>query len=166
MAKIITKSRRRSGGIKKAAKRAARRVVVQTKKIYKSAKGYNVQTKDVVISVAAGGVGAIGSTMILQKLPTEKLPGGAKTANALVAALGGFVAYKGLKKKSMAITGLGMGMAAASAAGFIQSFTATTVNAPFVNPTIAAPIRTLPPQLNAPFVRPSIVRTVKDEEYI
>ena len=67
MAKMITTKRRRSSGgkVRKAAKRATRRVIVQTKKVYKRAKGINVTTKDVVISVAAGGAGAIGSAFVL-----------------------------------------------------------------------------------------------------
>ena len=73
MAKIISKKRRR-GGAKKAAKSAARRVIVQTKKVYKRAKGINVTTMDVVISVAAGGAGAIGSAVVIQKLPATLNP--------------------------------------------------------------------------------------------
>ena len=89
MAKMITtKRRRRSGGkVSKAAKSATRRVIVQTKKVYKRAKGIKVTTKDVVISVAAGGAGAIGSAFVLKKLPIEN----EVVKNAAVIALGGFL---------------------------------------------------------------------------
>lgn len=165
MAKIITTRRRRSSGkVKKAAKRAARRVIVQTKKAYRSARSINVTTKDVVISVAAGGAGAIGSAFVLKKLPIEN----DYVKNAAVIALGGFLTYKGVKKRNMALTGAGMGMAAVGASNVITKFIpAGTMAAPYVNPSLAAPIAYRRPALNAPFVRPSVaVRTVKDEEYI
>lgn len=165
MAKIITTRRRHSSGkVKKAAKRAARRVIVQTKKAYRRARSINVTTKDVVISVAAGGAGAIGSAFVLKKLPIEN----DYVKNAAVIALGGFLTYKGVKKRNMALTGAGMGMAAVGASNVITKFIpAGTMAAPYVNPSLAAPIAYRRPALNAPFVRPSVaVRTVKDEEYI
>lgn len=165
MAKIITTRRRRSSGkVKNAAKRAARRVIVQTKKAYRRARSINVTTKDVVISVAAGGAGAIGSAFVLKKLPIEN----DYVKNAAVIALGGFLTYKGVKKRNMALTGAGMGMAAVGASNVITKFIpAGTMAAPYVNPSLAAPIAYRRPALNAPFVRPSVaVRTVKDEEYI
>lgn len=165
MAKIINTRRRRSSGkVKKDAKRAARRVIVQTKKAYRRARSINVTTKDVVISVAAGGAGAIGSAFVLKKLPIEN----DYVKNAAVIALGGFLTYKGVKKRNMALTGAGMGMAAVGASNVITKFIpAGTMAAPYVNPSLAAPIAYRRPALNAPFVRPSVaVRTVKDEEYI
>ena len=163
MAKMITtgRRRRRGGEIAKAAKRSARRVIVQTKKAYRRAKGINVSTKDVVISVAAGGAGAIGSAFVLKKLPIEN----ELAKNAAVIAIGGFLTYKGVKKRNAALTGAGMGMAAVGASNVITKLVPSTMAAPFVNPSLAAPIRR--PVLNAPFVRPSVVvRSVKDEEYI
>ena len=70
MAKIIKSSRRRSTGAKvaKKARRAARRVVVQTKKIYRNARGVNLSKKDIIISVAAGGAGAIGAALSAMKI--------------------------------------------------------------------------------------------------
>lgn len=166
MAKMISTKRRRSSGgkVRKAAKRATRRVIVQTKKVYKRAKGINVTTKDVVISVAAGGAGAIGSAFVLKKLPIEN----EVVKNAAVIALGGFLTYKGVKKRNMAMTGAGMGMAAVGASNVITKFIpSATMAAPFVNPSLAAPIRNRRPALAAPFVRPSFVaRTVKEEDYI
>lgn len=161
MAKII-KRRRRKGGVKKAAKRTATSVIVQTKKAYRRAKSINVSTKDVVISVAAGGAGAIGSAFVLKKLPIEN----DYIKNAAVLALGGFLTYKGVKKRNMAMTGAGMGMAAVGASNVIMKvLPASTLAAPFVNPMLAAPIRR--PALAAPFVRPSVrAAAIKDEEYI
>lgn len=161
MAKII-KSRRRKGGTKKAAKRTATRVIVQTKKAYRRAKSINVSTKDVVISVAAGGAGAIGSAFVLKKLPIEN----DYIKNAAVLAIGGFLTYKGVKKRNMAMTGAGMGMAAVGASNVIMKvLPSSTLAAPFVNPMLAAPIRR--PALAAPFVRPSVrAAAIKDEEYI
>lgn len=166
MAKIISKKRRR-GGAKKAAKSAARRVIVQTKKIYRRAKGINVTTKDVVISVAAGGAGAIGSAIVIEKLPATLND---TLKNAIVTAAGGFLAYKGVKKRNMALTGAGMGMAAVGAAKMAKQFipNVPTLGAPFINPMLAAPIR-MRRTVGAPFVKPVALRgcaKVADEDYI
>ena len=166
MAKIISKKRRR-GGAKKAAKSAARRVIVQTKKVYKRAKGINVTTKDVVISVAAGGAGAIGSAIVIEKLPATIND---TLKNAIVTAAGGFLAYKGVKKRNMALTGAGMGMAAVGAAKMAKQFipNVPTLGAPFTNPMLAAPIR-MRRTVGAPFVKPVALRgcaKVADEDYI
>jgi hypothetical protein len=166
MAKIISKKRRR-GGAKKAAKSAARRVIVQTKKVYRRAKGINVTTKDVVISVAAGGAGAIGSAIVIEKLPATLND---TLKNALVTAAGGFLAYKGVKKRNMALTGAGMGMAAVGAAKMAKQFipNVPTLGAPFTNPMLAAPIR-MRRTVGAPFTKPVALRgcaKVADEDYI
>lgn len=166
MAKIISKKRRR-GGAKKAAKSAARRVIVQTKKVYRRAKGVNVTTKDVVISVAAGGAGAIGSAIVIEKLPATIND---TLKNAIVTAAGGFLAYKGVKKRNMALTGAGMGMAAVGAAKMAKQFipNVPALGAPFVNPMLAAPIR-MRRTVGAPYVKPVALRgcaKVADEDYI
>lgn len=166
MAKIISKKRRR-GGAKKAAKSAARRVIVQTKKVYRRAKGINVTTKDVVISVAAGGAGAIGSAIVIEKLPATIND---TLKNAIVTAAGGFLAYKGVKKRNMALTGAGMGMAAVGAAKMAKQFipNVPALGAPFVNPMLAAPIR-MRRTVGAPYVKPVALRgcaKVADEDYI
>lgn len=166
MAKIISKKRRR-GGAKKAAKSAARRVIVQTKKVYKRAKGINVTTKDVVISVAAGGAGAIGSAVVIEKLPATIND---TIKNAIVTAAGGFLAYKGVKKRNMAMTGAGMGMAAVGVAKMAKQFipNVPALGAPFTNPMLAAPIR-MRRTVGAPFVKPVALRgcaKIADEDYI
>ena len=150
MAKII-KARRRSTGAKvaKKARRAARRVVVKTKKIYRSARGVNLSKKDIIISVAAGGAGAIGAAYVMQKLPATGPLAVKGVKNGLVAAAGGFLAYKGMKKKNWALASAGLGMAAAGAAGAIREFSpalpraaTTPTRAPYQRRalTFAAPI--------------------------
>lgn len=172
MAKII-KTKRRSTGVKvaKKARRAARRVVVKTKKIYRSAKGVNLSKKDVIISVAAGGAGAIGAAFILSKLPSTGPLAYKGVKNGLVAAAGGFLAYKGMKRKNWAIASAGLGMAAAGAANAIREFApslpggTSTTAAPYINaPRLAAPIVRRP--VAAPYINAPRVRTVSDEEYI
>lgn len=164
MARIIKAKKRRTGA-KKARRSASRSVVVQTKKIYRRAKGINVTTKDVIISVAAGGAGAIASTVVAEKLPIAN----ETVKAAAIAAAGGFLTYKGVKKKNMAVTGLGMGMAAAGAATMIKKFVpgVSTVGAPFINPMLAAPIRRR--TVGAPYVNPRTLsgcRSVPDEDYV
>lgn len=150
MAKII-KARRRSTGAKVArkARRAARRVVVKTKKIYRSARGVNLSKKDIIVSVAAGGAGAIGAAYVMQKLPSTGPLAVKGVKNGLVAAAGGFLAYKGMKKRNWALASAGLGMAAAGAASAIREFapalpgaTTSTTGAPYRRQlTFAAPIR-------------------------
>lgn len=165
MARIIKSKKRRRRGARKSTRSAARSVVVRTKKIYRRAKGINVTTKDVIISVAAGGAGAIASTVVAEKLPIAN----ETVKAAAIAAAGGFLTYKGVKKKNMAVTGLGMGMAAAGAATMIKKFVpgVSTVGAPFVNPMLAAPIRRR--TVGAPYVNPRTLsgcRSVPDEDYV
>lgn len=165
MARIIKSKKRRRRGARKSTRSAARSVVVRTKKIYRRAKGINVSTKDVIISVAAGGAGAIASTVVAEKLPIAN----ETVKAAAIAAAGGFLTYKGVKKKNMAVTGLGMGMAAAGAATMIKKFVpgVSTVGAPFVNPMLAAPIRRR--TVGAPYVNPRTLsgcRSVPDEDYV
>lgn len=165
MARIIKSKKRRRRGARKSTRSAARSVVVRTKKIYRRAKGINVSTKDVIISVAAGGAGAIASTVVAEKLPIAN----ETVKAAAIAAAGGFLTYKGVKKKNMAVTGLGMGMAAAGAATMIKKFVpgVSTVGAPFVNPMLAAPMRRR--TVGAPYVNPRTLsgcRSVPDEDYV
>lgn len=172
MAKII-KARRRSTGAKiaKKARAAASRVVVKTKNIYRSAKGVNLSKKDIIISVAAGGAGAIGAAFVMQKIPATGPLAIKGVKNGLVAAAGGFLAYKGMKKKNWALASAGLGMAAAGAAGAIREFapslpgSTTTTAAPYINaPRLAAPIARRP--VAAPYMTAPRVRAVADEEYI
>lgn len=162
MAKIITTRRRRSSAAKvaKKARRAARRVVVKTKKIYRSAKGVNVSKKDIIVYVAAGGAGAIGASFVLTKLPIAN----EYAKNAAVAAVGGFLAYKGMKKRNLAIASAGFGMSAVAAANVIKKvLPAGTMAAPYVSvPQLAAPIPRRP--VAAPYV--TATKKVNIDEYV
>lgn len=122
MAKIIKKKRRRGGAAKKAAtkiKYVTRNVVTKAKKAYRSGRSWNVSKKDIVVSIAGAGAGAVAAPLVVNVIPSS-IP--ATASNALIAAAGGFLAYKGLKKKNMLFTGAGMGMAASAAAGLISGF--------------------------------------------
>ena len=162
MAKMIQKSRRRRRSVTKSVRRAGRRVIVKTKEIYRRAKSINVTKKDIILSVAGAGAGAIGSAIVLQKLPIQNT----LAKNAVVTAVGGFLAYKGVKKRNMAITGLGMGMAAVGAKGLVgvavpslaAPYVTTPLDAPYVR-ALGAPVVRRYPRLNG-------CRTVRDEEYI
>lgn len=164
MARIVKSRRRSSGGkIAKKASRAARRVVVRTKKVYRAAKGVKLTKKDIVVSVAAGGAGAIGAAVVLKKLPIDN----EYIKNGAVAAAGGALAYFGMKKKQWAIASAGLGMSAVAASNIIsKALPAGTLASPYINtPRLAAPIIKRRP-MSAPFVTtPRMVR-VNDEDYI
>lgn len=123
MARIIKKKRRRGGAAKKAATKVkviTRRVVEKAKSAYRSGRAWNVSKKDIVLSVAGAGAGAVAAPLVVSLAEGYKVP--SMASSAIVAAIGGFAAYKGLKKKNMIITGAGMGMAASGAATLISSF--------------------------------------------
>lgn len=102
--KIVTKTRRVYVGAKRAARRARR------------AGGERMSTSDIVLAVAGAGVGSIGGSIALSKLP-EGIPDIAK--NGALAGLGGFLAYKGLRKRNRLFLGLGLGAAAAGVTNII-----------------------------------------------
>ena len=140
------------------------RTVVKT---IKKAGKINVTKRDIVLSVAGAGVGSVGGAILVQKMP-DAVPDIAK--NAIVAGLGGFLAYKGLKSKSMAFVGVGMGAAAAGAAGLIGSVM-TKVSTPSVSgPYCLARPYVQTPTMNGPFVdlksRAQVVKPYADEEAI
>lgn len=132
--KVVTKTRR----VYVAAKRKARRI--------KRAAGENMKASDIVLAVGGAGVGSIGGSILLAKMPAS-IPDVAK--NGILAGIGGFVAYKGLKKRNRLLLGLGLGAAAAGATNLIgnvissgsSTATATTVSAPYQ--MLAAPYSTL-----------------------
>ena len=134
--RVITKIKR----VKVAAKSAARRA--------RRAAGVSVSRRDVVITCAAGGAGAIGSALLVSKMP-ERVPDVGK--NAIVVALGAFAAYRGYKKRNKILVGAGIGAASVGCAGLVASAktaataTATTTNAPLAIPfeqvaKLAAPV--------------------------
>lgn len=125
--KIVTKTRRIYVG----AKRKARRI--------KRAAGERMTPMDVVLAVSGAGVGSIGGSIAIAKMPAG-IPDIAK--NGVLATLGGFLAYKGIKKKNRLVMGLGMGAAAAAATNLISGAVSGTLlnggtsrralNAPYV----------------------------------
>lgn len=127
--RVITKVKRVTVGAKRAAKRARRAVSV------------NVSKKDIIVTCAAGGVGAIGSAFLVSKMP-ETVPDMGK--NAIIVAVGAFAAYKGFKKRNKALIGAGIGAASVGAAGLVAgaksaaaASTAATVSAPLSAPLSA-----------------------------
>lgn len=135
--RIVTKVKR----VKVAAKGAARRA--------RRAVGVNVSKRDIVVTCAAGGAGAIGSAFLVSKMP-EAVPDLGK--NAIIVAVGAFAAYRGFKKKNKVLIGAGIGAASVGAAGLVASAktaatssTAATVSAPLAIPfaqaaKLAAPV--------------------------
>lgn len=132
--KIVTKTRRIYVG----AKRKARRI--------KRAAGERMTPMDVVLAVSGAGVGSIGGSIAIAKMPAS-IPDVAK--NGVLAALGGFLAYKGIKKKNRLIMGLGMGAAAAAATNLISgAVSGTLLNGGTSRRALNAPYAAL----NAPYV--------------
>lgn len=165
MAKVVKKNKKRSQAPAVASKvKTKTRTVVKT---IKKAGKINVSKRDIVLSVAGAGVGSVGGAILVQKMPAA-VPDIAK--NAIVAGLGGFLAYKGLKSKNMAFVGVGMGAAAAGAAGLIGSVM-TKVSTPAVNgPYCLARPYVQTPTMNGPFVdlktRAQVVKPYADEEAV
>lgn len=165
MAKVVKKTNKRSLAPAVASKvKTKTRTVVKT---IKKAGKINVTKRDIVLSVAGAGVGSVGGAILVQKMPAV-VPDIAK--NAIVAGLGGFIAYKGLKSKNMAFVGVGMGAAAAGAAGVIGSVM-TKVSTPAVNgPYCLARPYVQTPTMNGPFVdlktRAQVVKPYADEEAV
>lgn len=132
--KIVTKTRRIYVG----AKRKARRI--------KRVAGERMTTMDVVLAVSGAGVGSIGGSIAIAKMPAS-IPDLAK--NGVLAALGGFLAYKGIKKKNRLVMGLGMGAAAAAATNLISgAVSGTLLNGGTSRRALNAPYAAL----NAPYV--------------
>ncbi len=112
----------------KRVKRSKTRTVTKTRNIYVSAKrkarkikraaGERMSAADIALAVGGAGVGSIGGSILLSKMP-DAIPDVAK--NGILAAAGGFLAYKGLKKKNKLFLGLGLGAAAAGATNLIAN---------------------------------------------
>lgn len=165
MAKVVKKAKKRSQAPAVVSKvKTKTRTVVKT---IKKAGKINVTKRDVILSVAGAGVGSVGGAILVQKIPAA-VPDIAK--NAIVAGLGGFLAYKGLKSKNMAFVGVGMGAAAAGAAGLIGSVM-TKVSTPSVSgPYCLARPYVQTPTMSGPFVdlksRAQVVKPYADEEAV
>lgn len=112
----------------KRVKRRKTRPVTKTREIYVSAKrkarkikraaGERMSATDIALAVGGAGVGSIGGSILLSKMP-DAIPDVAK--NGILAAAGGFLAYRGLKKKNKLFLGLGLGAAAAGATNLIAN---------------------------------------------
>lgn len=124
MAKKVKRSKTRTKIVTK-----TRRVFVNAKRkgrAIRRAAGERVSAVDIALAVGGAGVGSIGGSILLSKLP-EAIPDMAK--NGIMAAAGGFLAYKGIKKKNKLFLGLGMGAAAAAATNIIGGLiSGSTVN--------------------------------------
>jgi len=144
MAKVMTKNKKKKG----AAKAVATAVKTKTRTVFKTVRKagkINVSKKDIALSVIGAGAGSVGGALLVQKMP-ESVPDIAK--NAIVAAIGGFVAYKGLKSKNMAFVGVGMGAAAMGAAGVIGEVIKKTTTED--NTSVSAPYCLARPYVNTP----------------
>lgn len=125
---VKTKTRR----VFVAAKRAGRRA--------RRAAGERMSAADVLLSVAGAGVGSIGGSIVLAKMP-EAIPDVAK--NGILAAGGGFLAYKGIKKRNRLFMGLGLGAAAAAVTNIISGIMSGGTVSGLSNLPLASPYNTL-----------------------
>lgn len=155
MAKIIKSSKRRTkkgGKSKTVTKTVTKKVYVKAKKAgrkFKKAAGQRVNFKDAAFAVAGAGVGAVGGSFVITKIP-ETVP--AAATNAGVAVLGAAVALFGMKKRNKALMGAGLGMGAVGVRGLVANVVPTmagydSLPAYTYTPALAAP-------LAAPFAAP------------
>lgn len=136
---------------KKGGKTKTRTIVkTKTRRVYVAAKnvgrrirragGERMGTGEIVLAVAGAGVGSIGGSILLSKMP-ESIPDIAK--NGALSALGGFLAYKGLRKKNRLFLGLGLGAAAAGVTNIIGGMISGGTVSGVSNWPLAAPYTTL-----------------------
>lgn len=143
----MAKFKKKKGGTKTRTrtivKTKTRRVFVAAKRAGNRARraaGERMSAADVVLSVAGAGVGSIGGSLLLAKMP-ESIPDVAK--NGVLAAGGGFLAYKGIKKRNRLFMGLGLGAAAAAVTNIISGFISGGTVSGLSNLPLAAPYNTL-----------------------
>lgn len=150
MAKRIKPSKRRA---RKAVAKTTTKTV--TKKVYVKAKrtgrkikraaAQKVGIKDAAFAVAGAGVGAVGGSFVLTKIPAA-VP--AVAGNAGVAIAGAVVAAFGMKKRNKLLMGAGLGMGAVGFRGLVAN----------VVPTMAGydalPVYSCTPALAAPLAAP------------
>ena len=137
MAKVISKAKKR-GGVKTRVITKVKRVTVGAKRAAKRARraaGVSVSKRDIVVTCAAGGAGAIGSAFLVSKMP-ESVPDVGK--NAIIVAVGALAAYRGFKKRNKVLIGAGIGAASVGAAGLVAS--AKTAAAASTAATVSAPL--------------------------
>lgn len=138
----MAKFKKKKGGTKTRTivKTKTRRVYVSAKKAARRAAGEKMGVADVVLAVGGAGVGSIGGSILLAKMP-EAIPDVAK--NGIMAAGGGFLAYKGIKKKNRLFLGLGLGAAAAAVTNIIGSVMSSGTVSGASWPMLAAPYNTV-----------------------
>lgn len=103
-------------------RRASRKVATfagRAKSAYRRTASMNVSGQQLMISAAGAGIGGIGATLVIKKLPPS-IPAVAK--NLGVAVLGALITKRGLKSKSYPLIGAGLGMAAVGAKGLVSKF--------------------------------------------
>ena len=140
MAKFKAKKR---GKTRTIVKTKTRRVYVAAKKAARRARragGERMGAADIVLAVGGAGVGSIGGSILLSKIPAG-VPDVAK--NGGLAAIGGFLAYKGLRKKNRLFLGLGLGAAAAGVTNVISGLISGGTVSGVANWQLAAPYNTL-----------------------
>lgn len=112
----------RKGRKRRIMRRAGRKVATfagRAKSVYRRAASMNVSGQQLIISAAGAGVGGIGATLVIKKLPSS-IPAVAK--NLGVAVLGALITKRGLRSKSYPLIGAGLGMAAVGAKGLVTKF--------------------------------------------
>lgn len=132
-------------------KTKTRRVFVKAKGVSRRARragGERMSTADIVLAVGGAGVGSIGGSLLLSKMP-EAIPDVAK--NGVLAALGGFLAYNGLRKKNKLFLGLGLGSAAAGVTNLIAGIVSGDTVSGLSNLPLAAPYSTMGGCMGAPY---------------
>lgn len=125
------------------------KTVVAKAKRARRAAGERMGTKDIIAALIGAGVGGVGGSIAYDKMP-DALPDVVK--NGALGALGGFIAYKGLKKRSRILMGLGLGAGAVAVknviGGIVASTSGSEVGAPCL-PMLSAPVMGTP-YLSAP----------------
>jgi hypothetical protein len=122
-------------------------------------------TKDIVAALIGAGVGGVGGAIAYDKMPAA-FPDIVK--NASLGAFGGFLAYKGLKKRSRLLMGLGLGAGAVAVknviGGVVANASGSEVGAPCL-PMLSAPVMGAP-YLAAPASSTTFGGLAENEEQI
>lgn len=141
------------------------KTIVAKAKRARRAAGERMGTKDVIAALIGAGVGGVGGAIAYEKMPAA-FPDVVK--NGALGALGGFLAYKGLKKRSRLLMGLGLGAGAVAVknviGGVISNASGSEVGAPCL-PMLSAPVMGTP-YLAAPASSVTFGDLAENEEQI
>lgn len=141
------------------------KTVVAKAKRARRAAGERMGTKDIVAALIGAGVGGVGGSIAYDKMP-DALPDVVK--NGALGALGGFIAYKGLKKRSRLLMGLGLGAGAVAVKNVIGAVvdrsSGSEVGAPCL-PMLSEPVMGTP-YLSAPASSVTFGGLAENEEQI